>query len=132
MKPSYLISFKNSITYSIENESVSFRIIKYLPALEQLGNIRPLVPVNFVCVEYDDLLLTVDRRLFDAWIEVVVPSFSALLAGAATNVVIVFQHLSNIGPPLGAIFLYQTHDSIILLYFKIQIKLENAKFNQNN
>ena len=115
MKPSYLISFKNLITYLIEIETLSFRIIKYLPALKQLCDICPLVPIHFMCVEYDDLLLAVDRRLFDARIEMVVPSFSALLACATSNMIIVFQHLRNVGPSLGAIFLHQTHDGVIFL-----------------
>ena len=83
--------------------------------MQKLRDVRPLVPVDFVGVEYDPFFLVVYRRLFDAGVQMVVPSLPALLSGSAPDVVFVCQLLGNECPSLGSIFGHQVNDGVILL-----------------
>jgi hypothetical protein len=55
-------------------------------------------------------LVIVDGRLFDVWIQVVVPSFSALFTGATSDFVDICQLLSNERPPLGAVLRHEANN----------------------
>ena len=83
--------------------------------MQKLGDVCPLVAVDFVGVEYDPFFFVIYWRLFDAGIQMIVPSLPALLAGATADVVFVCQLLGDECPSLGTIFGHQVNNSVILL-----------------
>ena len=83
--------------------------------MQKLGDVCPLVPIDFVSIEYDPFLFIIYWRLLDAGIQMVVPPLPALLPSPAAYVVFVRQLLSNECPPLGPIFGYQVNNSVIFL-----------------
>ena len=83
--------------------------------MQKLGDVGPLVSVDFVRIENDSLFFIVDGRLFDARVKVVMPSFPALLSSAAADVVLVGQLLRDEGPSLGTVFGNQVNNGVILL-----------------
>ena len=85
-------------------------------ALQQLGDVCPLVSLVPVQQVQDPLLFTGPGRVaLDHWVQVVVPSLTALFTCAAADMIIILQHLCDVGPSLRAIFLNQTHNGIILV-----------------
>ena len=86
--------------------------------MQKFGYISPLVTIDFVRIEYDALLIIIDRWLFDAWIQMVMPSLSTLLTSATTNMVLVCQLLSDKCPPFGSVFRHQVNYGVILLLNK--------------
>ena len=66
--------------------------------------------------------------LVKVWVHVVVPSFTALLARSAPDLVVLLEHLGYEGPSLGAILGYQAYDGVIFL-FKITVNQLNLNSN---
>lgn len=61
-------------------------------------------------------LLVVGPWLFvDCWVEVVVPTFPALLARPLGNVIRLLQFMGNLGPVVEAVLRHQFRDSLVLL-----------------
>ena len=75
---------------------------------EHFGHFGPLVAVGGVCQKQDPLLVRHPFDLEDTRVEVIVPSFSALLAEASLD------ELGNEGPPLRPILFDQSSDQVIL------------------
>ena len=65
--------------------------------MEHLGDLSPFVVHNSVHKEEDPLFLLTPVNLLDEWVQVIVPSLSALLANS------VFQVLCDKGPFLGSV-----------------------------
>ena len=53
-----------------------------IPSCKMARNVLPTIPVDFVKLEKSFFLVTVPGLLIDAWVEVIVPPLSALLARA--------------------------------------------------
>ena len=75
---------------------------------EHFGHFGPLVAVGGVCQKQDPLLVRHPFDLEDTRVEVIVPSFSALLAEASLD------ELGNKRPPLRSILFDQSSDQVIL------------------
>ena len=84
------------------------------PAIEQLGDVGPLVAEDFVSVEDDLLLDVVYRRLLDARVQVIVPALTALLSCPTAYFVLTRQLLRDECPALRAIPRNQVDDGIVL------------------
>ena len=84
------------------------------PAVEELGDVGPLVTEHLVRIEDDLLFEVVDWRLLDARVQMVVPALSALLSRPAAYLVLTGQLLSDERPPLGAVPSDQVDDGVVL------------------
>ena len=71
-------------------------------ARQKLGNLCPLVAILTVANVEDPFLFAAPRVLFNHWIQMVVPTLTALLANPTIKM------LSNLSPLLGAFFLDQS------------------------
>jgi hypothetical protein len=80
-----------------------------------LGDFGPLVAALAVLQEDYVLLLFRPWPLADRGVQVVVPAFPALLAGALLQPVPLAHALRHFSPPLRAQFLYQLNNSFVLL-----------------
>ena len=75
---------------------------------EHFCHFGPFVAVGGVCQKQDPLLVRHPFDLEDTGVEVIVPSFSALLAEATLD------ELGDEGPPLRSILFDQSSDQVIL------------------
>lgn len=75
-----------------------------IPSRKELGDLCPAVSEPFVGLIDDSVLFLSPRRLLYFWVEVVVPSLTALLPNPSLEV------LSDYWPTFGAILLYQVDD----------------------
>lgn len=110
-----VIVILDAIVRSKLKVSIKMKIDFYLPSFEKFCNISPFVAVYFVSIENYYFFFTVDRGFFDVGVQVVVPSFSALLSSPAPDHVIFLEHLGNVRPFLGAMLFYQFNDGVVLL-----------------
>ena len=79
------------------------------PARQKLCNFSPLVAQAFVCIKKDALFVICPDTLFHRRVEMVVPTFPALLANPG------FHLLGNLRPVLGTVFLDQVVKQRVLL-----------------
>lgn len=75
-----------------------------VPSRKELGDLCPAVAEAFVGLIDDSVLFLSPRRLLDFWVEVIVPSFAALLPNPSLEV------LGNDRPAFGAVLLDQVDD----------------------
>ncbi len=78
-------------------------------AVQDLGDVCPLVVELSVHQEQDPLLLTTPVNLLDPWIQMVVPAFTTLLSHAS------WQMLGYRSPSLRAVLLHKLENSPVLL-----------------
>ena len=82
----------------------------FSPSLEHLRDFCPFVSVLFLQNIEDKVFFGTPLGLFDFWVEVVVPSLSALLANFA------WQMLGNLAPVAGTFLLNQLYQESILVF----------------
>lgn len=75
-----------------------------LPSRKELGDLCPTVAEPFVGLIDDSVLFLSPRRLLDFWVEVIVPSLTALLPNPSLEV------LGDYRPTFGAVLLHQVND----------------------
>lgn len=75
-----------------------------VPSRKEFGDLCPAVAEPFVGLIDDSVLFLSPRRLLDFWVEVIVPSFAALLPDPSLEV------LGNDRPAFGAVLLDQGDD----------------------
>ena len=73
-------------------------------AFQTMGNLSPLVFVDLVFDEQNELLFLGPLNLLDHRVEMVVPAFTALLANSTR------EFVGNFGPLLGSLQLYKHQD----------------------
>ena len=86
-----------------------------LPSVEQFGDVGPLVSVYLVSIEDYALFFVVYWRLFDAWVEMIMPSFPTLLSSATANMILVRELLGDECPSFGTILCNQVYNCVVLL-----------------
>jgi len=79
-------------------------------AFQTMGDLSPLVFVDLVFDEKNELLFLGPLNLLDHRIEMVVPAFTALLANSAR------EFVGNFGPLLGSLQLYKHQNELVLVF----------------
>ena len=81
---------------------------------KKLGDVCPLVAIDFVGIEDYLFLIEVDRTLLNIRVKVIVPSLTALLTSPSANMVRIGKLLGDICPSFGAILFNQLDNGVIL------------------
>lgn len=96
-----------------------------IPSRKELGDLCPAVAEPFVGLIDDSVLFLSPRRLLDFWVEVIVPSFAALLPNPSLEV------LGNDRPTFGAVLLYQVDDLREHQEIIVTTSIEEGKSSQH-
>ena len=79
-------------------------------AFQTMGDLSPLVFVDLVFDEQNELLFLGPLNLLDHWIEMVVPALTTLLADPTR------EFVGDFGPLLGPLQLYKHQDELVLVF----------------
>ena len=100
-----------------------------VPSCEMSGDVLPAIAVQLVELEKAFLFVTVPRLLIDCRIEVVVPSFSALLPRPQAQTVPLSQFLSDLRPVVESELCHQRTDGLVLLHHTTSTsQLQDCRF----